>query len=153
MKNYVSKKEKYFCKYADAISGVFRKVRYGIASCCPKEDLDLITMRYELAMWQSSSDFSSISELETFYPNLVPYLIKDDAMCFVNINVVKGAGESFKIDPAVATWVINHNLLFTPNVTTTDLLGQEIQGTVQYINSSTINVVFSTPVSGWAYLS
>ena len=152
MKDFASKKEKYFCNYADAISGVFRKVRYGIASCCPKEDLDLITMRYELSQWQSSLDYSAAALLRRNI-KWKPFIFNDPSTTCITINIIDNAAESFKFDPAVATWVIEHNLLFNPNVTTTDLSGQEIQGTVQYVSPSKIHVVFSTPVSGWAYLS
>lgn len=153
MKNFVDKKNKYFIGYANAISGVFRKIRYGIASCCPKEDLDLITIRYELAEWQSSSDYSTLSEIRRRYIKWAPFVVGDCNLQFININVVNGAAESFKFDPAIATWLIHYELPFTPNVTTTDLAGQEIHGIVEYLNASTLSITFSTPVSGWAYLS
>jgi hypothetical protein len=153
MKDFASKQVKYFCNYADAFLAEFKKIRYGISSCCPKEDVDLITMRYELATWQMSDGYSTISEVKKKYGNLIPYTIEDTSTCFVNVTIVKDSAQSFKIDPAQSIWVLDYDLPFTPNVMTTDLNGQEIQGTVQYINSFQINVVFSSPVSGWAYLS
>lgn len=152
MKDFASKQEKYFCTYADAVESNFKKIRYGVASCCPKEDVDLIAMRYELALWQSSMDYSSLSIIKRNI-KWKPFMFDSNPVTCVTINIIDNAAEAFKFDPAVAIWVINHSLLFTPNVTTTDLNGQEIQGTVQYISPSIIHVIFSTPVSGWAYLS
>jgi hypothetical protein len=152
MKDFYSKREKYFCNYADTISGVFRKIRYGVSECCPKKDLDLITMRYELAKWQSNLDYS-LSMLIRLDTKWEAFMINGTPLTCLNVNITNNSAESYKFDPAASTWVINYNLPFTPNVTTTDLSGQEIQGTVQYITPSIIHIIFSSPVSGWAYLS
>lgn len=153
IKNFAIRKSKYFIEYGNAISEVFRKIRYGIASCCVKDDLDLITIRYELAEWQSSPDYSTLSEIRRRNIKWAPFIVGNDDLQFININIVNGAAESFKFDPAVAVWYINYDLPFTPNVTTTDLAGQEISGVVTYLNASTLSITFSEPVSGWAYLS
>lgn len=152
MKDFASKQQKYFCNYGDAVESTFKKVRYGVSPCCPSDNFDLISMRYELAAWQTSGDYSLLSMIKRFI-KWRPLIFENDPLTCITINIVDNAAESFKFDPAIAIWVINHSLPFTPNVTTTDLSGQEIQGTVQYITPSIINVVFSTPVSGWAYLS
>lgn len=152
MKDFASKQQKYFCKYADSVESIFKSIRYGISSCCPGDDVDLIAMRYELALWQSSMDYSALSRIKRNI-KWKPFMLDSDPITCVTVNIIDSAAESFKFDPAVATWVINHTLNFMPNVTTTDLSGQEIQGTLQYISPSVIHVVFSTPVSGWAYLS
>jgi len=51
------------------------------------------------------------------------------------------------------TWSISHNLGFRPNITTTDASGFPIEGSVQYIDANTINVIFSFQTTGFAYLS
>lgn len=66
MKNYFCKKEKYASDYGDAMTSIFRKLRYGIKSCKPKMDLDHISMRYELAEWQSNMDHGALSERVRF---------------------------------------------------------------------------------------
>jgi len=50
-------------------------------------------------------------------------------------------------------WIVTHNFGFTPNVYTTDLQGNEIEGIVVPIDQNTLHVTFSEPVSGYAYLS
>mgnify|MGYP000184888100 FL=1 len=52
------------------------------------------------------------------------------------------------------TWVIEHNLGFVPgNELITDLDGNEIDGVTRPIDSNTIQLEFSEPVAGWAYIS
>lgn len=52
------------------------------------------------------------------------------------------------------TWVINHNLGFVPgNELITDLNGNEIDGITKVIDDNTIEICFSEPVAGYAYLS
>ena len=70
----------------------------------------------------------------------------------ININNGTGA-KSFQITTPQAVWYFIHNLGFNPNVLTTDSNGQQIDGTVTYIDVNTIEITFSSPVSGWAYLS
>lgn len=57
----------------------------------------------------------------------------------------------------IAVWIIYHNLNFTPNITTVDLGGNVIIGSVKYLNQSsnggTIQITFSVPIAGKAYLS
>lgn len=60
--------------------------------------------------------------------------------------------EHFQSTPAF-TWVIQHNLGFTPNVFTTDDTGVEIEGVVDPIDDNSLQIIFSQPVAGYAYLS
>jgi len=50
-------------------------------------------------------------------------------------------------------WIIVHNFGFIPNVYTTDLQGNEFEGVVVPVDASTIKIVFTEAVSGYAYLS
>jgi hypothetical protein len=52
-----------------------------------------------------------------------------------------------------ATWTINHDLNFNPNVTAQDSGGSTIEGNVEYINSNSLTITFSAASSGVAYLS
>lgn len=54
---------------------------------------------------------------------------------------------------ASAIWEISHNLGFYPNVTTQDEDQNDIVGGVLYIDSNTVQVVFSSAITGNAYLS
>lgn len=52
-----------------------------------------------------------------------------------------------------STWSITHNLGFYPNVSTTDVTGFGIEGTVNYINANSLIVTFGIATTGYAYLS
>jgi hypothetical protein len=78
--------------------------------------------------------------------------------CMTRINVnpnitINGGSYQYYIPTAAATWTINHNLGFVPNVLTTDVGGNEISGVVTTATISIIVVEFSEAVSGYAYLS
>jgi hypothetical protein len=54
---------------------------------------------------------------------------------------------------ASATWTINHNLHFYPNVTVQDSAGNIVEGEIAYNTLDSLVVTFSTTFSGEAYLS
>ena len=54
---------------------------------------------------------------------------------------------------ASATWTVNHNLHFIPNVTVVDSAGTVVEGSYSYPNSTTVVLSFSAAFSGKAYLS
>ena len=54
---------------------------------------------------------------------------------------------------ASATWIINHNLGFYPNLTVQDSAGTIYEGEITYTNSVSLTVTFSSAFSGKAYLS
>jgi hypothetical protein len=156
MKDFQTKKDKYFTNYANTVVTHFRKMKYGINPCCQKSDENLTFIRYELAIWQSSGDFSTISNIKRNYRIWMPKdscATDNNTICYFNVNVNNNVAKSFHISPARTVWTLVHDLEFVPNVTTTDESGQEIMGTVVYTNATTITITFSQPVAGWAYLS
>jgi hypothetical protein len=54
---------------------------------------------------------------------------------------------------ASATWTINHNLDFYPNVTVVDSAGTIVEGEIAYTSRNQIVLTFSAAFSGKAYLS
>jgi hypothetical protein len=63
------------------------------------------------------------------------------------------AGYTHHQDTPADTWTVPHSLAFVPNVTVTDTAGSVVIGAVTYVNSTTIQVSFSTAFSGIAYCS
>lgn len=60
----------------------------------------------------------------------------------------------FTQEEPAAIWVVEHNLEFVPgNELITDLDGNEIEGVTRVVNINTIQIEFSEPVAGYAYLS
>lgn len=54
---------------------------------------------------------------------------------------------------AASVWTIVHNLDFQPNVTVVDSAGSEVEGDIEYVSGSTVQVTFSAAFGGVAYLS
>jgi hypothetical protein len=54
---------------------------------------------------------------------------------------------------ASATWTINHNLGYFPNVTVVDSAEDEVVGDINYVNNNTLIISFNGGFSGNAYLS
>jgi hypothetical protein len=52
-----------------------------------------------------------------------------------------------------STWTITHDLGIFPAVTIVDSALTEVEGSVTYIDLNNIQVTFSAPFSGWAYLN
>lgn len=152
MKNYSEKLEKYNHIYADSVMNIFRNLKYGITAC-NTIDADLAFMRYELANWQASGDYSCLSEVRSNYKKWLPVNLCSDDMCYINVNINISGSKSFHVTTAQSVWLFSHNLGFNPNVTTTNEIGEEIVGLVDYVDSNTIQITFSEPVTGWAYLS
>lgn len=52
-----------------------------------------------------------------------------------------------------ATWVINHQLGWQPNVTVQDSGGSIVEGEISYTTETSLTITFSGAFSGNAYLS
>ena len=65
------------------------------------------------------------------------------------------AGGSFTYDQFVPsdTWTITHGLPYTPNAIVVDTAGSVLYGDIERLSASQIQLVFSVPISGTAYLS
>lgn len=60
---------------------------------------------------------------------------------------------SFHQEAAASTWVITHSLGGKPQVTIVDSADTVVIGDVTYNSNSQITVSFTTPFSGYAYLT
>ena len=72
------------------------------------------------------------------------------------INIDRRAPSEFTFEQLtpLAVWTIVHSLGFIPgNELITDLDGNEIDGITKPIDANTIEITFSEPVAGYAYLS
>lgn len=52
-----------------------------------------------------------------------------------------------------ASWVINHNLGWKPNVTVQDSAGTTVEGEIVYTNNNSLTLNFTGAFTGNAYLS
>lgn len=54
---------------------------------------------------------------------------------------------------AAASWVIDHNLPYMPNVSVVDSAGSQVEGSVVYTSGTRVTITFSAALAGKAYLS
>lgn len=54
---------------------------------------------------------------------------------------------------ASASWTVNHNLGFHPNVTVVDSSGSQVMGDIKHISANQLTINFNAGFSGSAYLS
>lgn len=73
----------------------------------------------------------------------------------INLNPIVNAGNFFLYEQTTASalWDITHNLGIIPNVRTEDFTGLDMEGTINVIDSNRIQIQFTSPVTGRAYLS
>jgi hypothetical protein len=62
MRTYLPNKVKYNKQFADVMHRMCMQMRYGIGSCKPDLDGQLISMRKELVDWESNEDDGALSE-------------------------------------------------------------------------------------------
>jgi hypothetical protein len=62
MRTYLPNKVKYTKQFADVMHRLYRQMRYGIDSCKPDQDAQLISMRKELVDWEANEDEGALSE-------------------------------------------------------------------------------------------
>lgn len=62
-------------------------------------------------------------------------------------------GQAYYLTSPSTQWDIVHTLVFTPNVTIVDLSNNEVECSIEYINSTTVRATFSEPFTGAAFLS
>lgn len=60
---------------------------------------------------------------------------------------------TFTQNSAASTWNITHSLGYYPAVTVVDSAGTVVEGTTSYPSITSVTLTFSSPFSGYAYLS
>lgn len=55
--------------------------------------------------------------------------------------------------PASATWLINHGLGKFPSITVIDSAGEQVEGEVVYLDSNSLQIIFSAAFAGKAFLN
>lgn len=69
--------------------------------------------------------------------------------------IAKGADKFFIFDQLTSSseWLINHNLEKYPSVTIIDSAGTNVIGDIIYIDNNNLKIIFSSKMSGKAYLN
>ena len=83
----------------------------------------------------------------------------DGEKSFINIinnytTIIEGAAYKFKQSTPSLVWTITHNLGYMPSAPlVTDLDGNNIEGIVDNVSIVQMTITFSSPQTGYAYLS
>ena len=76
------------------------------------------------------------------------------ALTQLNVDVLTNNERFIHVQGAASsTWAITHALGGRPSVTIVDSAGTVVHGEVVYNSNTSITVLFSTPFSGYAYLT
>jgi hypothetical protein len=62
MRTYLPNRGKYNKQFADIMYRLYKQMRYGIDSCKPEQDNQLITLRKEIVDWEANEDDGALSE-------------------------------------------------------------------------------------------
>ena len=64
-----------------------------------------------------------------------------------------GGSYTFEQQSNSTTWTVVHNLGYRPAITIQDYFKNTIEGDINHIDTSTVQLTFAEAVSGYAYLS
>lgn len=67
MRTYLPNRVKYNKQFADVMHRLYKQMRYGIGSCKPGQDTQLISIRKELVEWEANEDEGALSETKIQY--------------------------------------------------------------------------------------
>jgi hypothetical protein len=72
MRSLLANKVKYYKSFADTVYAEYKKLRYGIATCRPTADADLVMVRKAIVDWQSNEDAGALSDVQIQYQTWLP---------------------------------------------------------------------------------
>ena len=72
MRNLLPKKVEHYKVFADVVTGIFKRRRYGIASPKPKTSTDTALMRKQIVDWQANEDAGALTTASLSYTTWLP---------------------------------------------------------------------------------
>jgi hypothetical protein len=149
MRTYLPNKVKYNKQFADVMHKLYKQMRYGIGSCKPDQDRQLITMRKELVEWEANEDDGALSEtniqfktwLGLTYDDVLyskggtGFIISDEGKApSMGLNYMGGAGQAgqniIEINSGGCITRINLNPAITINQNSSFVHTQSVASTV-----------------------
>lgn len=152
--------------FANQVYANFQSLRFGIEACC-FTDFEQAVLRKDICDWQNSASTKVVvaTEIEgVFVEPLAKVNAKASISCPdtpTNVctildlaDIIADSGtytQCFEI--ATVKWTITHNLGKFPSVTVVDLDNNVVVGDVDYLSTNIIQITFSIPFSGCAFLN
>jgi|TARA_R110002072_G_scaffold179439_2_gene335481 hypothetical protein len=152
--------------FANQVYANFQSIRFGIEACC-FTDFEQAVLRKDICDWQNSASTKVVvaTEIEgVFVEPLAKVNAKASISCPdtpTNVctildlaDIIADSGtytQCFEV--ATVKWTITHNLGKFPSVTVVDLDNNVVIGDVDYLSTNIIQITFSIPFSGCAFLN
>ena len=152
--------------FANQVYANFQSLRFGIEACC-FTDFEQAVLRKDICDWQNSASSKVVvaTEIEgVFVEPLAKVNAKASISCPdtpTNVctildlaDIIADSGtytQCFEV--ATVKWTITHNLGKFPSVTVVDLDNNVVIGDVDYLSTNIIQITFSIPFSGCAFLN
>ena len=152
--------------FANQVYANFQSIRFGIEACC-FTDFEQAVLRKDLCDWQNSASTKVVvaTEIEgVFVEPLAKVNAKASISCPdtpTNVctildlaDIIADSGTYTQcLEVATVKWTITHNLGKFPSVTVVDLDNNVVIGDVDYLSTNIIQITFSIPFSGCAFLN
>tara|TARA_B100000497_G_C7634880_1_gene381615 strand:+ start:204 stop:746 length:543 start_codon:yes stop_codon:yes gene_type:complete len=152
--------------FATQVYANFQSIRFGIESCC-YTDFEQAVLRKDICDWQNSASSNIVVATESngvFVEPLATVNAKASMSCPdtpTNVctildlaDIIADSGtytQCFEV--ASIKWTITHNLGKFPSVTVVDVDNNVVVGDVDYLSTNIIQITFSIPFSGCAFLN
>ena len=152
--------------FASQVYANFQSIRFGIEACC-YTDFEQAVLRKDICDWQNSASTKVVVATESdgvFVEPLAKVNAKASMSCPdtpTNVCTILDLAEiiadsgtySQCFQVASPKWTITHNLGKFPAVTVVDLENNVVIGDVDYLSTNIIQITFSIPFNGCAFLN
>jgi len=152
--------------FATQVYANFQSLRFGIEACC-YTDFEQAVLRKNICDWQNSASTKVVVATESdgvFVEPLAKVNAKASMSCPdtpTNVctildlaDIIADTGTYTQcFQAATLKWTITHNLGKFPGVTVVDLDNNVVIGDVDYLSSNILQITFSIPFSGCAFLN
>jgi len=153
-------------EFAQQAFTVFREIKFGITPCCFVNYEDSVASHF-ISEWKHSSSNKTVIGTNVAGVFIEPLATVNDAasascptspsnVCtIIELDSLINGGSTYThcFNSPLQVVTITHNLGKFPSVTIVDGNNQIVTGQVDYMNSNVIQVTFSIPFSGCAFLN
>ena len=152
--------------FANQAYANFKSLKFGIASCC-YTDFQNALLQKELCDWLNSKSDQTVvatEEAGIFVEPLAKVNAKASMSCpetpsnvctVLDLKDIIADNNTYTqcFGTASAVWTITHNLGKFPSVTIVDTSNIVVVGQVDYLSSNIVQITFSQPLDGCAFLN
>ena len=144
---------------------VFRDIKFGITPAC-EGNFESAAITHSISNWKYSKSFKRVwntnvdntyvaptSELNSIPATCPPTPTNVCTIIDLENLINKGCTYTQCFTLPILVWTITHNLELFPSVTVADTNNTVVEAETIYINNNVIQITFSTPFAGCAYLN